>query len=303
MSTASTAQSNAQAELNRQTHLGPIAKTVYGSGALVDGVTSTAVNTFLSFYMTAFCGLSGTLAGASLVAALLIDSIADPLIGSLSDNTHSKYGRRHPWMFAASLPLLISLGLLFSAPSALKGWPLFFYLTATAIGTRVSLSLFTLPHAALGAELSDDYAERSNLVAHRVVYSIIAAILCPALVYVVFMPQTNELLHRAGFVPFGWACAFVAFLGAVVSTFGTRQTLSRLHKIDKPVDHPLLRFFREMGEVFRSRSFLILFVGSLVYFISQGITNSLGLHAYKFLSVLSNPTLQMMAMVPASRSV
>src|SRR5258706_7668183 len=268
MSTASTAQSNAQAELNRQTHLGPIAKTVYGSGALVDGMTSTAVNTFLFFYMTAVCGLSGSLAGASLVAALLVDSVADPLIGSLSDNTHSRFGRRHPWMAAASLPLLVSLGLLFSAPAMLKGWPLFFYLTAAAIGPRVSLSLFTLPHAAMGAELSDDYAERSNLVAHRVVYSIIAAILCPALVYVVFMPETSELLHRAGFVPFGWACAFIAFIGAVASTFGTRETISRLHQIARPVGNPLLRFLGEMKEVFRSRSFLILFIGSLIYFIS-----------------------------------
>src|SRR5579862_6800857 len=98
-----TARSNAQADLNRQTNLGTIAKTVYGSGALVDGMTSTAVNTFLFFYMTAVCGLSGSLAGISLVVALLIDSVADPLIGSLSDNTHSRFGRRHPWMLAGAL--------------------------------------------------------------------------------------------------------------------------------------------------------------------------------------------------------
>src|SRR5258708_36227038 len=127
MSQGRIAPSNAQAELNRKTHLGTLAKTIYGSGALVDGMASTAINTFLFFYMTAVCGLSGSLAGASLVVALLIDSAADPLIGSFSDNTHSRFGRRHPWMFAASLPPLVPLGLLFSAPALPTGWPRFFY--------------------------------------------------------------------------------------------------------------------------------------------------------------------------------
>jgi Na+/melibiose symporter-like transporter len=82
MSEATTARTNAEAGLARQTHLGSAQKLTYGSGALVDGMTSTAVDTFLFFYMTAVYGLPGPLAGVSLVAALVIDSIADPLIGS-----------------------------------------------------------------------------------------------------------------------------------------------------------------------------------------------------------------------------
>ena len=303
MSDAATAQSNADAALARQTHLGPVIKTIYGSGALVDGMVSTAVNGFLFFYMTAVCGLSGSLAGSSLVAALVIDSIADPLIGSLSDNTHTPYGRRHPWMLAAAFPLLISLGLLFSAPAMLKGWPLFAWLTLAAIGTRVSLSLFAVPHVALGAEISDDYAERSNIVAYRAIFSVIAGIAGPALVYVVFMPTAGQLLHRAGYAPFGWVAAAIAFAGAIVSTLGTLSVVSRLHTIGKPAGQPVLRFFREMGEIFRNRSFLILFIGSLLYFISSGITSTLGLHNAKFFWKFSNATLQGLVIAGAIGSV
>src|SRR5215467_13722003 len=112
ISEAATASSNIQAELNRRTRLTVLQKTTYGSGALADGMASAALG-FLFFYMTAVCGLSGTLAGASLVIALLVDSVADPMIGSLSDNTSTPFGRRHPWMLLAVLPLALSLGLLF----------------------------------------------------------------------------------------------------------------------------------------------------------------------------------------------
>jgi GPH family glycoside/pentoside/hexuronide:cation symporter len=298
-----TAHLNAEAEKNRRTHLGPFIKSSYGSGALVDGMTSTAVNTFLFFYMTAVCGLSGSLAGLSLVIALVIDSVADPLIGSLSDNTHTRFGRRHPWMLASALPLGLSLGLLFSAPAMLKGAPLFAWLTAAAIGTRVSLSLFVLPHAALGAEISDDYAERSNIVGYRVIFNVIASILCPALVYVVFMPSASALLHRAGYVPFGWVCAGIAVAAAVASTLGTFGVLPRLHRIEKPLSQPLARFLREMGEIFRNRSFLILFIGSLIYFISLGITNTLGLHNAKFFWNFSNATLQWLNVTGAAGAI
>src|SRR5690242_3883149 len=85
------APTSAEAEKNRGERLSVSLKAAYGTGALVDGMASTALNMFLFFYMTAVCGLSGTLAGLSLVMALVIDSFADPLIGSFSDHTHSRW--------------------------------------------------------------------------------------------------------------------------------------------------------------------------------------------------------------------
>jgi len=287
---AATAHANVRAEHNRKTHLNRLQKLIYGSGALGDGMANAALG-LLFFYMTAVCGLSGTLAGASFVIALLIDSVADPLIGSLSDNTATRFGRRHPWMLASALPLLISVGMLFSAPAMLKDWGLFAYMTAAAVGTRVSLSLFAVPHVALGAELSDDYTERSNIVAYRTVFSVIAAIAGPILIFNVFTHNSAELLHRTGYTPYGWVSAGVAAASAVLCTFGTREMLSRLHVVEPNRDHPLVRFAREMGEIFRNRNFVILFAGSLLYFTSQGIMTQLNLHNAEFFWKFSNNVL------------
>ena len=290
ISQAATASSNVQAELNRRTRLTFLQKTIYGSGALADGM-ATAVLGFLFFYMTAVCGLSGAMAGASFVIALLIDSIADPLIGSFSDNTSTLFGRRHPWMLAAALPLALSLGLLFSPPAILTSWGLFAYMTLATVGVRVSLSLFAVPHVALGAELSDDYVERSNIVAYRTAFNVIATIAGPLLIYKVFTHNSSGLLHRGGYVPFAWVSAAIALLAAVTCVLGTRHVISRLHIVAPKGGQPLLRFLREIAEIFRNRNFIILFVGSLIYFASQGLRDQLNLHYAVFFWKFSNEAL------------
>jgi GPH family glycoside/pentoside/hexuronide:cation symporter len=289
-SEATSASSNIQAELNRRTRLTFLQKTIYGSGALADGMAGAALG-LLFFYMTAVCGLSGAMAGASFVIALLIDSIADPLIGSLSDNTSTTFGRRHPWMLLAAVPLALSLALLFSPPAVLKSWGLFAYMTLATIGVRVSLSLFSVPHVALGAELSDDYVERSNIVAYRAVFSVIASIAGPLLIFKIFTHNSSELLHRQGYAPYSWVSAAIAFAAAMICVLGTRSMISRLHVVQSRGGQPLLRFLREIMEVLRNRHFVILFVGSLIYFVSTGLRDQLGLHYAEFFWKFSNEAL------------
>ena len=81
--------------------LSMVTKALYGTGQFVDSVSSTALATFLLFYLTAVCGLSGSLTGASLFVALAVDAFVDPFVGSISDNTSSRWGRRHLFMFAS----------------------------------------------------------------------------------------------------------------------------------------------------------------------------------------------------------
>ena len=65
-------------------------KVAFGVGQLAEGVKNTAFNTILLFYYNAEHGLSGTLSGAAIFLALCVDAATDPLVGSLSDNLHSK---------------------------------------------------------------------------------------------------------------------------------------------------------------------------------------------------------------------
>ena len=60
-------------------------KAAYGAGSLADGLVAAGFGFFLLFYLTAVCGMSGTLAGTAKLIALLVDGVADPAIGLASD--------------------------------------------------------------------------------------------------------------------------------------------------------------------------------------------------------------------------
>ncbi len=274
-------------------------KAVYGIGQFVDSISNTALATFLLFYLTAVCGLSGSLTGASLFAALAVDAFVDPFIGSLSDNTSSRWGRRHLYMFASFPAMLVGLGMLFTVPSGLGGIALFVYVTAMALLLRFGLSAYVVPYIALGAELSDDYIERSRIIAWRSFFSVPATIVPIVLGYGVFLAGKNGLFDRAAYIPFGWTCAVILCAFGALAAFGTLGSIGRLHKTVPSDDHPLRRLARELPEVFRNRSFLILFVTVLIFFVAQGTAAALNLHGNKFFWKLSVDSIQLLSILAA----
>ena len=84
-----------------------LTKFFYGFGSLAYGIKDNAFNYFLLFVYVQVFGLAPNLAGLAILLMLVIDAISDPLIGYFSDKTQSKWGRRHPWMYASAIPVAI----------------------------------------------------------------------------------------------------------------------------------------------------------------------------------------------------
>ena len=103
-------------------------KFAFGIGQYAEGLQGTGFGLFILFYYNQVLGLSGTLAGAALFIALLFDAVTDPLAGSLSDNLRSRFGRRHPFMYASAIPLALSFLGLFSPPKGMNEVELFLWL-------------------------------------------------------------------------------------------------------------------------------------------------------------------------------
>lgn len=268
-------------------------KLSYGAGAVIDGVTSASLTYFLLFYLTGVCGLSGTLAGLSTMLALVLDAFADPLIGLVSDNTRSRWGRRVPYLLIAPIPMAILFVLLFSIPASMTGLVLFGYATLCAMGLRMAMSLFALPYFAAGAELSDDYAERTSIVSWRIAFQMLGTFAAIALGLGVFMSGPSGVLDRPSYIPFAWTCAGLIVAAGLVSGLAVKRELARLH-VAKPIEGGLVRqFLREFGDVFRNRSFLVLFSATLVFFVAQGAAGALTLYSNLYFWKLPNSTVQM----------
>jgi GPH family glycoside/pentoside/hexuronide:cation symporter len=271
---------------------GPARKALYASGDIADGIKNTAIGTFLLFYLTAVCGLSGSLAGAAIAITLMVDAVADPLIGYISDNTRSRWGRRHPYMIGGAVPFAVALGMLFSVPDFDATWQLFVYVTTVLIVLRVSFSVFVLPYAAVGAELASDYTERSVVMTYRNFANICANVSCVVLGFGVFMSGEHGLVTREAYVPFGWVCAGIGLAATLICATSTVSLRPYLMQIAPTQRSAKARIGGELRDVFRNRSFVVLFLTVVIFWVAQGTAGNLSVHAFRYFWGLTPEVIQ-----------
>lgn len=275
----------------------PIARKMgYGAGQLVELSVSSMLNIFVLFYVTAVCGLPGWMAGIALGAGLVIDAVMEPVIGSLSDGWRSRFGRRVPFMAVALLPILITYNLIFALPAALGDAALFAWLMLLSVTLRIALSFFTLPYQALGAELSDDYAERSSIAVWRWGIGILATMAVIVLGYGVFLAGPGGMSQRSGYLPLTLTLSLFIIVGGAIAIRTGLATRDRQHVVAAPAKGLSTRLFGEVKEVFRNRTFVILFVASLLFNIGGGLNQALQLHTGTFILKLDSGQMQLMSL-------
>jgi glycoside/pentoside/hexuronide:cation symporter, GPH family len=252
------------------------------------------VNGFIFFYYTAVLGLSGTLVGAALAISLILDAIADPLIGSWSDSVRSRFGRRLPVMLIGAPLTMITLGLLFSPPVGLTPFLLFGWLTLTKMGVRAFASVYNIPYFALGGEMSDDYNERARIVAWRLLAGIFVSVLITRLAYQHFFAGEGGLQKPERYPVFGWSIAALMLAGGLICCLGIWRFSAALPQPATPPKPMLQRLPGELSEILRNRSFRILFISMLLFTSSAGINTALQNHNYVFVWKLRPELIQYM---------
>ena len=262
-------------------------KFAYGIGQVAEGIKSRGFDIIVFFYFTQVLGLQGSLAGAAVAVALIFDAITDPVVGQLSDNWKSRLGRRHPFMYASALPLAIAWLMLFFPPNGLGQTGLFIWLLSFAVLVRAALTLFHVPHMALGAELSDDYVERTSVVQWRTLSGMIGSLGVIGLGIYYFFPASdtysNGLLNPAGYPAFAVFSSILMFLTIWYSAWGTRSQIARL---PEPPEHPepfsITATYRGFMVAWKNPSFRSLFVGFSLFAIALSLFSTLGTHVNVF---------------------
>ena len=266
-------------------------KASYTVGDIADGIESTAVSTFLLFYLTAAVGLPGTLAGLAVGIAMTVDAILNPVIGYLSDHTRSRWGRRHPWIIGGIPLLAVAIGLMFSIPKIESTSVLFCYAMGAATLVRVSFSIFVVPYQALAPELSRDYLERSSLMTWRNFFNICGALVCIGLGFGWFLAG-DRLTDRAAYIPFGWACAAILLISGLCSGFGSLRMRDRLYPAPAEGGFAWTQLPHEIRNLFAGASFRILFLNVLFFWIGLSIAENLTVHALRFFWALSETAIR-----------
>ena len=138
------------------------------------------VNVFVLYFLVNHLGVDPALAGLILFITRIYDVFSDPMIGFLSDTTRSRWGRRRPWMALGAFMSGLALILTFNAPALASMNALAIYQLIVLIAYFTGYTLFYVPFMAMPAEMTDDYNERTSIMAWRVGYSNFAGILIGA---------------------------------------------------------------------------------------------------------------------------
>lgn len=252
----------------------------FGLGQAAEGVNGATFALLLLFYYNQALGLSGSLTGLALLIAQSIDAVTDPVAGSISDNFRSRWGRRHPFMYASAIPLAITFYFLLSPPAGLGKMGLFLWLLLFAVAVRISMTLYHVPHLSLGAELTPDYLDRTTITSYRTFFSYIGIVGVVIVSFVVYFKPTYEYPQgqmNPEAYPFLAVMASCFMMGTIwLSAIGTHSEIPNLPQAEKNAPpFSLTRLFHDIVEALSSRSFRALFIGGLAVAIGNGLQYSL----------------------------
>ena len=213
-----------------------------------------------------------------IFVALLVDAIVDPWIGYISDHWHSRWGRRHPLMYASGLPVALVYYFLWSPPQ-LGPEAMVAYFVSLAILIRILISFYEIPSTALVAELTDDYDQRTQFMSFRFFFGWWGGLTMAVLVYLFFLPESlGGLEYRAGWSHYGLAASIIIFVSIYVSSLGTHKHIPYLKQPPARTRKGFVPMLSEFKDTLSNRSFLMLFLSALFTAVAAGIGTSLSIY-------------------------
>jgi len=263
------------------------ANIYYGVGSIAFGVHQAILTSALMLFFNQVVGLPAAWVGGAMAVTLIFDAICDPLIGEWSDHTRSRWGRRHPFMYASAVPAAIAFYFLFNPPLGWSKSHLLVYMAAMLVTVRVLLSLYEIPSSALGPELTLDYDQRTSLMSSRFFFGTLGGAAMSVLALQVFLRKDAThplgLLSPAGYRETALVAGIVIFFSITISCLGTHRFIAIF------VHSPRVRGtwrekFAEVSGTLTNRSFLALTISGIIGAIATGMRQGLDFYisAYFF---------------------
>lgn len=189
----------------------------WASGTLGSSTLLGAMGLVVLFYLTEYLGIAPAVAGTLIAISRLWDLGAAVIVGQWSDRCRSRYGRRAPFLFAGGPVAALAYVGVFAAPSSLEGLALQAWVLVALLLWATGYSLFVVPYLAVPAEITDQPAERTTMMAYRVVFVTAAAlnvaVAGPALISAFGKGRPGylgmALVHAAVVLAATWLCALV----------------------------------------------------------------------------------------------
>lgn len=278
----------------------PVAtKIAYGFGSIAYGVKNNGFDYFFLFFYSSVMGVEASLVSLALLIALMFDAFSDPLIGYFSDNTHSRWGRRHPFMYFAAVPVALSYYFVWNPPSSLQGNELFWYLVVICILVRTLITLYEVPSSALVAEMTSDYDERTSALSYRYFFGWTGGTIMASFATLFLLVPTdsisNGMFNPEGYSQMGLFASMAIFAAIIISAVGTHSLIPQLRKPPPKSRMTIPRIYSELWETLANKSFAALFLAAVFGAIASGLAAGLNYYIQTFYWGFDNEQISMLS--------
>jgi GPH family glycoside/pentoside/hexuronide:cation symporter len=166
-------------------------KAAFGAGHLVLNLLPGSLGFFMFFLLTAF-GMDPFLAGLLGGLPRIFDAITDPVMGFISDNTSSRFGRRRPYIFIGAILSGVFFALLWQLNENNSQMFNFWYFLIFSMVFLIGNTMFATPLVGLGYEMTSDYNERTRLMAFSQTMGQLAWVIVPWFWVIIADPDIFE---------------------------------------------------------------------------------------------------------------
>ncbi|GMV45648.1 MAG: MFS transporter [Pseudomonadota bacterium] len=271
-------------------------KWAFGLGSTAEAVVITTTSAFLMLFYNQVRGLDPAAIGIALAIGLAVNAVFDPLVGSWSDRTRSRWGRRHPFMFGAILPAALLFCGLFNPPDGLSAAQQLVWLTFFNVMLLQAMTVFHTPHLALGGEMSDDYLERSSIMGVNTFFLWIGDTAGWLLCFLVFFRANekfpNGALDPSRWEPFSITIALIVLACLFVSSQVTKRRIPYL--VQPAAATPRFgarEWGRDVWRVLRNRNYFVLLLGLFFLSMMTGVRGGLWIYNATYFWQLRNDQL------------
>ncbi len=270
-------------------------KIGYGSGNFSTGISNQVIGTYLVFYCTAILNMPGSLVGLAVSLSIIWDAITDPLMGYFSDMTKSKFfGRRHQYILIGGIGLGISNYLLWHINSGLSDYLKFAIIFFIIIVIKTFSTIYVTPYAALGAELSNDYNERTNIQSIKTIFFLLGLAFVSVFGMFVFFPSTPEFpsgqLNPNSYSSMGFFSSILIVIFALLCFYSTKKYIPILsrHAMKGVKGANLKTLLVDFKGIFLNKSFRYVAFTYMFTNIATALVANTGLHVFTYTFSLSS---------------
>lgn len=253
-------------------------KLAYGAGAFVNNLLAAASGGMM-IVLNLGLGMNPALVGLLGALPRLTDAFTDPLMGFISDNTRSRWGRRRPYIFAGAIAAGVLFAILWQLPAARSETFYFVWFLVGSILFYMGYTVFATPWVALGYELTPDYNERTRLMGTQNFIGQLAYVVSPWFLWIMnsgrfFRDASGAPDQVAGAAGLAIVVAVVAMGLGILPGIILRERMKAVAEAEAEAEaktrHGLAKnladFFRGFGVTLANRSFLKLCAATFLVF-------------------------------------